>query len=181
MTTVKQPWAHSVFGKRGAPGRSSAPLDAVLAHVQAGAPHPLSQLRDDVEGRVYGAVKRRIVALVLCIVLPAVDVHRARTPRRSRRARCRHCNNGDCWGSHGSRGVAAPVPAGPAAPGPLRAVSRSRDRGERGLIGRCRSPQGGGTGLGRVRTGRAFCAVEVVRPSCWPEEDAIGPPAEART
>ena len=49
------------------------------------------------------------------------------------------------------------------------------------LIGRCRSPQGGGTGPGRVRTGRACCAVEVVRPSRGPEEDATGPPAEART
>ena len=49
------------------------------------------------------------------------------------------------------------------------------------FIGRCRSPQGGGTGPGRVRTGRACCAVEVARPSHWPEEDATGPPAEART
>ena len=42
-------------------------------------------------------------------------------------------------------------------------------------------PQGGGTGPGRVRTGWACCAVEVVRPRCGPEEDAIGPPAEARS
>ena len=49
------------------------------------------------------------------------------------------------------------------------------------LIGQCRSPQGGGTGPGRVRTGRACCAVEVVRPSRRPEEDATGPPGEART
>ena len=49
------------------------------------------------------------------------------------------------------------------------------------FIGRCRSPQGGGTGPGRVRTGRACCAVEVVRPSRGLEEDATGPPAEART
>ena len=41
-------------------------------------------------------------------------------------------------------------------------------------------PQGGGTGPGRVRTGRACCAVEVVRPSCGPEEDAIGRPRLAR-
>ena len=33
------------------------------------------------------------------------------------------------------------------------------------FIGQCRSPQGGGTGPGRVWTGRACCVVEVVRPS----------------
>ena len=48
------------------------------------------------------------------------------------------------------------------------------------FIGRCCSPQGGGTGPGRVRTGRACCAVEVVRPSCGPEEDVIGRPRLAR-
>ena len=51
------------------------------------------------------------------------------------------------------------------------------------LIDQCRSTQSGlgGTGPGRVRTGRACCAVEVVRPSRGLEEDATGPPAEART
>ena len=36
-------------------------------------------------------------------------------------------------------------------------------------------------GPGRVWTGRAGGAVEAVRPSRGPGEDATGPPAEART
>ena len=67
--------------------------------------------------------------------------------------------------------------------GTLAAVTRSITRGQLVmlLIGRCRSPPGGGTGPVRVRTGRACCAVGVVRPSRGLEEDATGPPAEART
>ena len=42
-------------------------------------------------------------------------------------------------------------------------------------------PQGGCTGPGRVRSGRAGGAVEAVRPSRGPGGVATGPPAEART
>ena len=42
-----------------------------------------------------------------------------------------------------------------------------------GLIGRCRRPQSGGTGPGRVRTGLACCAVEVVPSS----SESRAPPA----
>ena len=69
--------------------RRLLPLRTVLAHVQAGDPHPPSHLRDDVKGRVQGAADRaHVVALALRIVLPAVDVHRAHTLETRHTVRC---------------------------------------------------------------------------------------------